>query len=61
MNRITDRLNAIADALESASIQARLLADEMDIKSEDMIAEINRRTQRFVAKATDDTASTASE
>ena len=54
---IKGRLNAIADALETASKQARLLAAEMGIKPEDVIGEINRVTRRFVEKASDDNAS----
>ena len=48
---IKGRLNAIADALETASKQARLLAAEMEIKPDDVIGEINRVTERFYQKA----------
>lgn len=48
---IKGRLNAIADALETASKQARLLAAEMEIKPEDVIGEINRATERFYQTA----------
>lgn len=54
-----ERLAAIAEALETASKQIRLLAAEAEpsVSREQIIAEVNRRTRTFGEKATHDNAS----
>ena len=57
-SKISERLNAIAGALETASIQARMLAEEIGIErtisAADVIAEVNRRAPMFFGTTTHD-------